>query len=297
MIRWGILGDGAIGGLFATRLACAGQSVQLIMDYKHQKNESTRTLTYHAQSINRSTIYPIKHHTRECDYLLICVKAYQVIYALNSIELSDDIQFITLNNGMGVQDLILEHYPNHTLWAATTTQGARRTQQTIFHSGTGQTYIGSYGHKTESSPNFVAALNQAIPDVCFHQDIEKMLWQKLVINAVINPLTAIDQCSNGELLTPSYQPLIRELCHEISLVADACHQSLSAGKIESLIHQVCQQTAQNYSSMAEDLRCQRPTEIDFINGYLIQEAEKHNIDTPINKQLYQQVYRRGYAND
>ncbi|CAG8998154.1 MAG: 2-dehydropantoate 2-reductase [Candidatus Celerinatantimonas neptuna] len=297
MIRWGILGNGAIGGLFATRLALAGQSVQLIMDLKHQKDESAQELIYQEQSASHSAILPIKNHTTDCDYLLICVKAYQVISALNSIELNRQTQLITLNNGMGIQDMVLEHYPKHSLWAAMTTHGAHRKHQTILHSGSGQTYIGAYRHKTESAPDFVTALNQAIPDVFFHENIETMLWQKLVINAVINPITAIDQCPNGELLTPSYQPLIRELCHEISLVANACNQSLSAGKIEALIHQVCQQTAKNYSSMAEDLRCQRLSEIDFINGYLIQEAEKHNIETPLNKQLYQQVYRRGYAND
>lgn len=286
-MRWGILGDGAIGGVYAMHLHHAGYPVALVMNSEYTKGQSVRQLTYENEQTHYQAELPIEQTTEHCDLLLICTKSYQVLDALKTIKLSPNCELLTLHNGMGPQQQILERYPELSLWAGTTTHGAERQSNHIIHYGNGVTTIGRYpiNHSTESYPSWLRDLNQALPEVVFDSNIEIALWRKLAINCVINPLTAIDQCLNGELLSPSYQPIIRELSHEISQVANACQIPLSCGEIEQLVQQVCKRTAMNHSSMAKDVYYRRPTEIKLINGYIVEMAKRYNLDVPLNTHL------------
>ncbi|MFM2486365.1 ketopantoate reductase family protein [Celerinatantimonas yamalensis] len=298
MTRWGILGDGAIGGLFAARLALAGYSVQLVMSKAFHQGETKRSLHYQDDQQQVDLELTICDHTEQCDMLLICTKGYQVVDALTSIRLSKHTQLITLHNGMGPQQQLVHRYPEHLIWAGTTTHGAERHQNIIRHQGTGITTVGRYpsGQSEQLPPLWIMELNAALADVVYHPHIEQALWQKLAINAIINPITAIAQCLNGELLTPSYQPLIRELANEIHQVAKACQIILSDSDIIQSVRQVCQHTANNHSSMAEDIRCQRQTEIGLINGYIIRKAQEHQIEVPLNQQVVEKILKGDCAN-
>ncbi|CAG9297305.1 ketopantoate reductase [Celerinatantimonas diazotrophica] len=286
-MHWGILGDGAIGGLYAMSLYHAGYPVTLVMSNEFSQGQSFRQLTYENEQTHYQAELPIEQTTDHCDILLICTKSYQVLDALQTIHLTQNCELLTLHNGMGPQQKILNRYPDHSLWAGTTTHGAKRQSNHIIHHGSGITTIGRYpkNHHTAPCPTWLDDLNNALPEVIFDENIEIALWRKLAINCVINPLTAIDQCLNGELLSPSYQPVIRELCYEISQVANACQIPLSCGEIEQLVQQVCKQTAKNHSSMAQDVYYRRPTEIKLINGYIVEMAKRYNLDVPFNRHL------------
>ncbi|MFM2478230.1 ketopantoate reductase family protein [Celerinatantimonas sp. MCCC 1A17872] len=286
-MRWGILGDGAIGGLYAAHLAHAGYPVSLVMSKKFANSQTQRNLTYRDDQTQYQVNLPIEQTSEHCDILLICTKSYQVHEALQTIDLSPHCELLSLHNGMGPQQQILTNYPENLLWAGTTTHGVERQDNQITHRGCGITTVGRYpkNNDLERAPAWLDELNNALPEVVFEPNIEIALWRKLAINCVVNPLTAIDQCLNGELLSPSYQPVIRELCHEISQVANACQIPLSCGEIEQLVQQVCKRTAGNHSSMAQDVYHRRPTEIKMINGYVLEMAKRYNLDVPFNTHL------------
>ena len=103
------------------------------------------------------------------------------------------------------------------------------------------------------------------------EDYENMLLKKLVVNAVINPLTAILEIKNGALIeNPHYFKLEKDCLAEIQ---ECLHLQKSEHYFENIVT-VCEQTAQNQSSMLCDLEEKRPTEMDAILGYILEKALK-----------------------
>ena len=113
-----------------------------------------------------------------------------------------------------------------------------------------------------------------------------MLLKKLVVNAVINPLTAILRVKNGELITnPHYYLLVQLLFKEIE---QSLQLQNSKGHFENVIA-VCEKTAKNHSSMLRDLEENRPTEVDAILGYILEKAAEREIDTPMISSFYHAI--------
>ncbi len=123
-------------------------------------------------------------------------------------------------------------------------------------------------------------------------DILPALWQKLAVNAVINPLTALHQCKNGELSLPHYSAAIGLLLQEFVQVATASGQDFSLDAIQSRVIQVINQTAENYSSMQQDFAKGRRSELDYITGFLLRQAEQYQLQLPAHQALYQLLLQK-----
>ena len=129
----------------------------------------------------------------------------------------------------------------------------------------------------------------ALGPVRLTDNILPFLWHKLAINAVINPLTALYNCNNGELAKVQYQQQINQILDEVCQVAEATGYPLQYAQMLEKVQQVIQSTAANFSSMQQDIIHKRRTEIDAINGYIVTQAARYNIAVPFNTQLMQQV--------
>jgi 2-dehydropantoate 2-reductase len=117
-------------------------------------------------------------------------------------------------------------------------------------------------------------------------DIRSVQWGKLVINAAINPITAILGIPNGELLQrPAARSLLQTTAREVAAVAVARGVHLPFPDPVIACEAVASQTAANYSSMLQDIRREAPTEIDFINGAVVRAGEKTGVATPVNRAL------------
>jgi len=115
------------------------------------------------------------------------------------------------------------------------------------------------------------------------------IWAKLFINVGINALTAILACKNGELLTrPGIDERMRIAIEEAMRIAEAEGIDLIDDPYPAT-RMVCSKTADNVSSMLQDVRNRRRTEIDAINGTVIAKGLYHGIKTPENSRLYHQV--------
>ena len=120
-----------------------------------------------------------------------------------------------------------------------------------------------------------------------------MLWTKLAVNAAINPLTAIHDLPNGELLRN------RDLMHT-ALAAGTETLKVAASKgiavehesFDTMLRDVCTRTAHNISSMLQDIRAGRRTEIDYINGAVSREGRARGVPTPTNDELVAQIEAR-----
>jgi 2-dehydropantoate 2-reductase len=200
---------------------------------------------------------------------------------------------VLFQNGLGSQQQVAATWPQRPVLAASTTEGANRPEQGLtVHAGCGATWVGALNPTGQPLVNRVAQqLAESRLEVHPEQDILGRLWQKLVINAGINAFTAILDCPNGEILKqPFYQQWIDPLCEEISRLLGAAAQPKQAPEaLRDGIEAVARRTATNTSSMRADMLAGRPTEIDFINGYLARLGQQHGITTPVNQMLTERV--------
>ena len=121
-------------------------------------------------------------------------------------------------------------------------------------------------------------------------NIIEEIWIKGIINSSINPLTTFFQCKNGYLLTNLIlENLIEKICEESTNIANAQGVNLSYSKMISKTKEVIRNTSENYSSMLQSYNKGKKTEIESINGKLIDIGKKQDIDTSLNEMLVYSV--------
>jgi 2-dehydropantoate 2-reductase len=199
-----------------------------------------------------------------------------------------------LHNGMGTIEQVKDKHPNNPLIAATTSYGALKPDaNSLIETGLGQTHLGWIGTVDSTLKQSVEPiLSSLLPPSNWHQDIGLALWKKLAINAVINPLTAIHNIKNGGLMDTKYYVNITNICFEVSQVMRALDYPMDSAELVKIVHQVITATANNFSSMHQDLKFKRPTEVEFINGYVTSKAAELNIEVPHNLRLLEQIKQR-----
>ncbi|MDO6486651.1 2-dehydropantoate 2-reductase [Colwellia sp. 6_MG-2023] len=231
----------------------------------------------------------------QADLIIFCVKAFQISLALDNIanKLKSNITIVLAHNGMGTLSELSQNIIKHqNIYALLTTHGCLRSAPfTVTHTGVGSTDIGllSGVPNLAQQESLTKLLNTALPQVTFHQEINKKQWLKLAINCVINPLTAINDISNGEINNAEYSSTILILLEEVVAVADAEKVNLDLADLKIIVKNVAQATAKNSSSMRCDITEKRTSEIDYINGYIHRLGIKHKLATPENTKMWQAV--------
>lgn len=242
--------------------------------------------------------YPVKSTVNaevidRTDVVLLCVKSYDVLGALGQAAplLEDGPLLIALQNGLGHHEA-LRQLKN---WAVgITSQGASLIEPGVVkHGGSGVTVLGfmdQVGAEEQQSLAEVAALFEGAGlSTRISPHIEVDIWDKLLINVGINALTAIYDCPNGELLeNPTAREQLRQAVREAAAIAVAKGIKITADPV-AMTEMVCRATSQNISSMLQDIRHGRITEIEFINGAIVCEAESLGLAAPVNRLLAAQV--------
>jgi len=287
---WQIIGPGAIGCLWAANLKRTGQDVHLV------SRQLLLSDTLHYQDLQQRRLqFKISSSTKllnSADPVLVCVKATQVKEALQKqlSMIAPQQVIILLHNGMGCAEQVQKLLPDNPIICATTANASLlHAPLTAQHTGLGVTYLGPYNKAAEAYKDLVQPLNVALGNSHWVTDIKDKLWLKLLINAAINPLTAIHQISNGQLLDNRFHQTIAAITREGVAVASAEKISLNEDELVNIIKQVITQTAANYSSMNRDIYFRRATENEYINGYLLKKAARHNLNIATIKSLYEEI--------
>jgi 2-dehydropantoate 2-reductase len=287
-----ILGAGSLGRLWAATLP-AGRVAFVPRPGQHPEAVHYRFHPIEGELF--SVTIPWLQSGQSPDVLLVTTKAGDTLEALQSAlpTISASTPVVLFQNGLGSQQQVAETWPDRPVLAASTTEGANRPEPgSLVHAGTGQTWIGPL---TESAGIFVRSVVNRLASsglkVLPEADIMTRLWQKLVINAGINPFTALLNCRNGELPDqPLYQSQIDELCQEAALIGQALGLETRSGtRLRQQVEGVIRTTAGNISSMLADARQGRSTEIRYINGWLADSGERLGIPTPVNQLLTERV--------
>ncbi|TEW56042.1 2-dehydropantoate 2-reductase [Psychromonas sp. RZ22] len=292
-----IIGAGAIGCLWLAKLQQSNFACHIVTRTKHQTTELQFT-NLQAEKIRLpiSHSHQLLHNTliEQQSVILVCVKAPNVLSALlmQRPYISTQQPIILMHNGYGCADEILKHFPNNPIISATTANASLLNAPfNITQTGNGASYFGTFNceNKKLDLATLIKPFQAVMKDVHWCNDIAEKCWLKLIINAAINPLTAIHQIKNGALQASEFSLTIKAIIEESLAIAKAEQFNFELLSLQKSINAVIEATAPNYSSMNRDIFYRRETEIEFINGYLIKKAHQHNIEAPILTNLYQQI--------
>ena len=274
-----IVGNGAIGNLLALRCHQQGMRFQLLTRDGAPINLLAED--FDGKQIRFSPQVVDTEQPITPGIIILPLKAYQVLPALEQLspQLTPEHTVILLHNGMGTLQGARRMLPQIPLIAATTSYGALKPANNFVKAtGKGHTHAGwVYQPNNLYTEDYQKLLDTLLPPCNWHQDLERPLWDKLAINAVINPLTAINGVRNGALVGQEYTQQIVSLCQETAAVMTACGYPTTTTELQQSCYQVIKATANNFSSMHQDVKHHRRTEIDFISGFLVQQGNRFNL--------------------
>lgn len=302
-----VIGAGALGSLVGGLLARAGHDVWLYnpSNVEHVRAVRSQGLCIEtpegeAFSVPVEATASVEEIPQPQDLVGIFVKAYRTEEALRRAAhlLSEETWLLSLQNGLGFEDMLVHYAPGRVL-RGVTAQGATLVEPgKVRWAGRGPTRIGLWGSPSPQEPpqrvrEIVQALDEAGLEASYEPRIERALWEKLLVNAAINPLTALLDVPNGALVEdPELRGILRDLVREALPVVRSHGVDLSEEEAVRRVEEVCRATARNLSSMLQDVRRGRPTEIEFITGTLVREGERLGVPTPLHRLLRELVRRR-----
>lgn len=298
-MRIAVVGAGALGSLLAALFAEANDEVWLVahsaqqargierLGLQLQQHGTTRTVRVNCVTGLSSVLAP--------DWICVCVKAFDTAEAGRALSryCGPHSTVVTLQNGIGNRAALEQYvHPRQIVVAATALGAYRSADGTIVHAGTGPTKTAP-GHADQSldcAQEFARVLNDRGIPAEVTPDPEGMLWAKLAINAAINPLTALHDVPNGALLRdPSLMTVALEAGMETLAVAAAKGIAVAPERFDAELRNICTRTARNFSSMLQDVRAGKLTEIGQINGAVCHEGQLVGVPTPTNERLVAQI--------
>lgn len=287
-----ILGAGSIGLCWAALIRSSLPSYPvtlLVRDGRDTKRNVSLKRLHPQPSIEELTLpmQSIQGSHGIIQNLIVTTKAYQVTEAVESVlprlDKASSKIIVLCNGALSVKDELAKF--DIPLVLATTTHGAytENNKQQVVHAGIGKTYVEEHiglGNLWDSVGLHCESVSS--------KDMNKILWLKLAANCVINPLTALYQCTNGDLLLePSFPQLLHEIVGEIAVVAD---NSLTGEELTSFVYQVIRDTQDNKSSMYQDIVIKnQKSEIGHLNGYIVKKGRAAGIDCSTNEDICQRI--------
>lgn len=288
-----IVGTGAMACLFAARLAASGNRVRMLGNWPEGLAALTNLGVTLLSEDGSLRSFPVKASANPLDFsgirfALVLVKSWQTERGADQLltSLAVDGIALTLQNGLGNREKLVSRLGAERVAYGITTSGATLLSPA-------QVRPGGNGKITIAQHPRIDPLIEILEGAGFQiegtENIESLAWGKLVINAAINPLTALLGIPNGELKRPTAHPLVETLVTEVAAVARSKNIDLPFSDPVQAVDGVIAATANNVSSMLQDVRRGARTEIDAINGAVVEAGRENKIPTPINEVMWQMV--------
>lgn len=291
-----VFGAGALGSLVGGLLS-QHHDVTLVARKAHA--EAIRAHGLHITGSSRLVARPkvalTAGEATTPDLLVLTVKAYDTARALRDAKplLGPSVAVLSLQNGLGNLEQVRTAVGDARALGGVTTHGVTFVEAGhIHHAGVGYTRIGSiHPGSAPLAAEVARALAQAGMAAEATPAIEAELWAKVIVNAGINPITAITGLPNGQLLLqPGLKELMEHAVREAEGVARAAGIALPEGDLVERARRVAQLTADNKSSMLQDIERGRRTEVDSISGAIVAQARGLGLEAPLNAALLALVH-------
>lgn len=276
-----VFGAGSLGSLVGGLLARV-HDVTLVGRGPH-----LRAVRRHGLRVGGAVEFTVHPETAtdppaSAELVLVTVKAFDTPMAAEALAGSDIGVALSLQNGLGNEETLAAHLDCPVL-AGTCTYGATRPEPgQVTCTGVGEVTLGPRnGGASDRADRVGAAFAATDVEATVAADMPRRLWQKLAVNCAINAPSALARVENGHLLDGPAAALVEAAAREAASVARTEGIDLSGDAAASAARSVAAGTADNVSSMLQDVRAGRRTEVDAINGVVAD----HGARTPVNDVL------------
>ena len=278
-----VLGAGAVGSSYGALLS-RKKDVTLIGRKVHVEAIKTKGLEISGDIQGR---FFVKAETKikkiPLDALvLLTTKVYDSVKALKEIKnlLRNDTVILILQNGLGNKELVKEFVRDKIeVLRGLVTMAAEFFETGKITLWNGETIL----EQTETGKRISELFNESGLKTRVSNEFERELWNKLVVNCVVNSLTAILKVRDNEILVNALKMVRHGIIDECVRVGTAEGMVFESGLKKTIDKKIVKYT--NFSSMYQDLMRGKRTEIDFLNGKILELGRKHHIPTPINETL------------
>ena len=287
-----MVGAGSVGGFFGARLAEHNPHVSFLLRPKtlaavQRKGLTVRsasgTLVVHPRAASDPTQLPAP------DLIILAVKAYDLDEVLSQIEpvLTDRTVILTLQNGIDTEDRILARLKRDCVVGGVAFIYSKIVSPGVIdHYKKGSVAIGEFmGHESERVLEIRDLFSSAGIPCQLSKDIRRSKWEKMCWNCVFNPVTVlIDDKVSKALEHPEMMGVIRQIVGEVMAVSAALKVPLPADMADRVVKWT-QEIRDIHTSMYDDWKAGRQTEIRNLNGYIVDQGRILGIPTPVNEAL------------
>jgi 2-dehydropantoate 2-reductase len=287
-----IVGAGSVGGFFGARLAKNNPDVSFLLRPNTLAAVKRNGLTIRSAD-STLTVRPqvasdaLKLHRPEL--IVLGVKAYDLDEALNQIEpvLTDKTVILTLQNGIDTEDRLIERFKRDCVVGGVAYIYSKIAEPGVIdHYKKGAVAIGELmGHESERLLAIRDLFTSAGIPCHISKDIRRAKWEKMCWNCVFNPITVlIDDHVAKALDYPEMTGVIRQIVGEVAAVSAAMKVPLPLDMPERVV-KATQEIRDIHTSMYDDWKAGRRTEIDYLNGFIVRKGHELGIPTPVNEAL------------
>jgi len=286
-----IIGAGAMGSIFGSMLSGVSDVFLITTNKEHVNaiNKNGLKIEENDGSFKKYKLFASndpKEINGKVDLAIIFTKSYHTKDAAISAVpiLQRDGLALTLQNGLGNNGVISDIIGEKRTVAGVTSHGGTLVKPGLVrHAGTGPTHFSGPGADPEKVARVAEVFNAAGIETSISDNLDTLIWGKLIINVGINALTAILRVQNGIIgVTPECEKIMEKAVSEAVKVAGALGIHLPYTKPFNQVKKVCKKTAQNRASMLQDVLKGSRTEVGVINRAIVSNGLAMGIPTPYN---------------
>ena len=291
-----VLGAGAVGCYFGGMLARAHHDVTFIARPERATALNESGLQMDCKAFHETIAVKASSDLAilsDADLVLLSVKSLDTERTLAEIKsiLPSKAVILSLQNGVANIDIATNIFVNPVYAAVVYVAAGMIDQRTMKHHGRGELLIGD-------PSNTVPQGDQGLLEICklfegakvpcsIAPQIKRDMWLKFLVNCSFNAISGIGQIAYGEMVkSPGIVKLIEEITKEFLAIAELEDVNITMSEALAANASIASTMATQVSSTAQDLARGKMTEIDFLNGYIVELGKRHGITTPYNESVH-----------
>lgn len=295
------LGMGAIGASFAAQLKNGGVAPVVLCDEKRKARYSKDGFIINKKRYDFEYILPSDTHYT-ADIIFLAVKHHHLEESVEQMKnfVDSDTIIVSLMNGIDSEMIIGKYYEmNHIVHAYVIAIDAVRENNIINFKDNGQIVFGNSNGIEDNKTDFIKHLfDKTGVTYTISDEILKRLWWKFMVNVGINQVSSILNASYG-VFTQSEDALelTKLAMKEVIELSKAMNINLDESAIDQYISVLNNLAPEGITSMLQDVRAKRKTEVEMLSGQVIEFGKKYGVATPVNNILYKMIKTIEFTNE
>ena len=287
-----VVGAGSVGGFFGAHLAKNNPNVSFLLRPHTLAAVRENGLTIRSASGTFTVRPQAASDARQLpkpDLIILGVKAYDLDEVLNQIEpvLTEKTVILTLQNGIDTENRLIARIQRDCVVGGVAYIYSKIAEPGVIdHYKKGAIAIGELmGHESKRLLAIHDLFTSAGIPCHLSKDIRRSKWEKMCWNCVFNPITVLINDSVAKALDhPEMFGVIRQIVGEVTAISATLKVPLPLDMPERVV-KATQEIRDIHTSMYDDWKAGRPTEIEYLNGYIVEKGRELGIPTPVNEAL------------